>query len=142
MSKNVFKFKGKFAYVSKNSFTFKNGDTVWTMNFYPPTAADRKAIKATGIKNDVKEDDGEKSGIEGLYYVFRSKEQYPIVDSNGTPLEKLVGNGSEGEITLEVETFVSPKHGPQARSKLLAVKVENLIEYVPEEKPESADVPA
>jgi len=143
MAKQVYTFSGKVAYVSKQAKTFENGDTVWTMNFYPPTAADRKAIKATGIKNNPKEDDGEKSKVEGMFFTFRSKEQYPIVDPQGNEIDKLIGNGSDATISLEVETFNSPKHGPQARSKLLKVQVDNLIEYVPPEKTEDkAELPA
>lgn len=140
MSKQVYAFTGKAAYVSKNGKVFKDGEPpVWTLSFYPVTAADRKAIRDTGIRNAVKEDDGSKSGIEGLFYTFRSKEPYDIVDAKGNNLEALVGNGSEVTVFLEVETFRSPKFGPQARSTLLKVKVEKLIEYKAEGQPEDTD---
>ncbi len=136
MAMQVYAFTGKAAYVSKNGKVFKDGEApVWTMNFYPRTAADRKAVKDTGIRNQVKEDDGSKSGVEGFFYTFRSKEPYEIVDDAGNGLEALVGNGSEVTVFLEVETFRSQKFGPQARSTLKKVKVDKLIEYKPEGQP-------
>ena len=144
MAEQVFKSEvGKVAYVTKQGKQFKPGEAeVWTMRFYPKTAADRAAIKATGIKNKINEDDGAKSGLEGLFYTFRSSEAYDIVDAEGNPVDKLIANGSEGYVELHVETFNSAKFGPQARSKLLRVVITNLIEYVPEVKEDSADVPA
>lgn len=137
MSKNTYTFSGKAAYVTTTGKVFneKQGP-VWTMCFYPPTAAARMAVRNTGIKNHTKEDDGSKSGVEGFFFTFRSNSPYAIVDAEGNDLPEgiLVGNGSDVTITLEVETFNSPAHGPQARSKLLKVQVDTLIPYV---KPEA-----
>lgn len=142
MAVQVYKFSGKAAYVSKNGKQFRPDEPeVFTMRLYPETAADRKAIKATGVKNEIKEDDGAKSGVEGFYYTLRANEAYPIVDTEGNELDKLVGNGSDVTVSLEVETFNSPKFGPQARSKLVEVMVTNLIEYIPPET-ETTEVPA
>lgn len=135
MAVKVYQFDGKLAYVTKNGKQFKEDEApVWTIRLYPRTAADRAAIKATGVKNKVQEDDGSKSGVEGLFYTFRSDAPYEIVTPSGEPIEKMVANGSEGIITLSVETFMSPKFGQQARSKLLKVEITNFIEYVPEAK--------
>jgi hypothetical protein len=146
MAKQIYRFSGKAAYVTRNAKVFPNSsDPVWTMALYPITAADRKAIRDTGIKNHTKEDDGVKSGVEGLFFTFRSPEQYAILDASGMPIAEdiLVGNGSDVTIELEVETFNSPRHGPQARSKLRTVTVDNLIVYVPKPKEASvSDAPA
>ena len=142
MAVQVYKFSGKAAYVSKNGKTFAPGeDPVFSMRLYPTTAADRAAIKNTGIKNKPQEDDGSKSGVPGFFYTFRSNEAYPIVDSQGSEITALVGNGSEVTVDLQVEHFTSPKFGPQARSKLLKVVVTKLIEYIPPDA-QAADVPA
>lgn len=141
--KQVHEFSGKVAYVSKNGKQFKPDEPmVWTARLYPD-AATRKLIKASGLRNEVKEDDGEKSGVEGLFYTFRSRDPYEIVDANDQPLDKLVANNSEGTFFVEVETFTSPKHGPQARGTLLTARITNLIEYVPPtEAEDKAELPA
>lgn len=138
MSKREYYFSGKAGYVSKNGRKFGEEPEKWSMRLYPRTAADRAEIKATGIKNKTQEDDGVKSGVEGLYYTFRSNTPYPITDKDGNDITVLVGNGSEVTVKLEVEAFNSPKYGAQARSKLLGVIVTNLIEYKPEEAKDEA----
>lgn len=136
MAKQIYRLTGKAAYVSRKFKVFQNSPKpVYTMSFYPEGAAGRKAIKDTGIKNHAKEDDGLKSGVEGFFYTLRSNEEYAILDKNGIPLDEnvMVGNGSTVTVELEVETFTSKQHGPQARSKLLAVTIDELVPYIPKE---------
>lgn len=143
MATKEYIFTGKGAWVSKNAQTFANGDTVWGLALYPRTAADRKEIKATGIKNREMIDDGK--GIEeGLVY-FRLRNKtgpYKIVDPQGNEVEALVGNGSEIAVKLAVETFNSPKFGPQARSTVTEVVVMKLIPYAPKDiEPVAVETP-
>lgn len=145
MAKREYYFSGKAGYVSKTGRKFGEEPMKWSMRLYPRTAADRAEIKATGIKNKTQEDNGAKSGVEGLFYTFRSDSQYPITDKDGNDITAMVGNGSDATVKLEVEVFNSPKYGAQARSKLLGVIVTNLIEYKPEEPKDetsSGELPA
>ena len=136
MSKAEFKFSGKAAWLGRKP----NKWGKYAFNFYPRTAADRKAVKDTGIKNKVQEDDGSKSGVEGLFYVFRSDILFPIISPDGAPVSDMIGNGSDITVTLEVEQFNSPEHGPQARSRVQSVTIDNLVRY--EKKETQAELPA
>lgn len=100
----------------------------YSLNFYPKDDADRKAIKATGIKNNTKEDD------DGFYYVFRSEKAPTVVDNKGEEFDQIIGNGSTITVKLGVESFTSAKWGKVVRSTLLGVKVEELVEYVPDNR--------
>lgn len=124
MSEQVYHFSGKGKWIK----TKPNKWGKWDMQFYPASKDVREALKATGIKNKPQVDDD----TNEVYYILRNdKQPYDILNKDGQPLEKLVGNGSEITIALWVETFNSPAHGPQARSRLEAVVVDNLIEYNP-----------
>lgn len=127
-------FSGKiaWAFVSK-----PNSYGKFSLNFYPKDGEDRKAVKATGIRNGIKEDDGSKSGVEGFFYVFRSDAAPSVTDSNGDPVTVLVGNGSEADITISVEKFMTKDYGEVTRSKLVSVVLTTLIPY---EKKEPATV--
>lgn len=122
--KKDYTFKGTVSYVSKSGKKWKPDEPVkYSFSFYPEN---RSAVKETGVKNKIKED---KEG--GLFYSFYNLSPLPVfVDSK--PFDGWVGNGSEAEVTLEVETFTSAKHGPSARSVVKAINVTNLIEYSPE----------
>jgi hypothetical protein len=128
-----FYFKGKifWAFVHKTDKYDK-----YSFNFVPEDAEVRKAVKATGVRNGIKED---KDG--NLFYKFRrDAKDGPIyvTDPEGKPIESLIGNGSDVVVKLGVEKFVSPTHGPVVRSKVLGVVVTNLIPY---EKKEAAPDP-
>jgi hypothetical protein len=125
-------FSGKIAWAS---VTKPNKYDKFSLNFYPQGGEDRKAIKATGIRNGIKEDDGAKSGVEGFFYVFRSEAQPSVTDSDGNPVTVLIGNGSEADITISVEKFNTKDYGEVTRSKLVSVVVTKLIPY---EKPAEA----
>ena len=139
MAKQDYVFEGKAAWVSKKP----NKWGKFSLNFYPDDAAGRKAVKDTGIKNKVQEDDGSKSGVEGLYYTLRSTSPYPILDTSGNEVEGMIGNGSRIQVHLMVETFDSKEHGPQARSELSHVVVTDLIPYEPKTDTDNqAELPA
>lgn len=127
-------FSGKAAYLSKQYKVFDNkpDEKVWSFRFYTD-AEGRKAIKATGMKNKVQEDDGEKSGVEGMFHIFRAKEEFPIVNPDGSEITDAISNGAEVTVDLVVETFTSKIHGPQARSAVARVVVNKYVPYV---KPE------
>lgn len=104
----------------------------YSFNFYPKDAETRKAIKLTGVRNNVKEDDE-----GGLFYVFRRNgEDGPpmITDDAGTKIDALLGNGTEVIMKLSVEKFQSREHGDVTRSKVLGLVVKKLVEYKPEPK--------
>jgi nitrogen fixation protein FixH len=146
MAKQEYIFSGKAAWVGTKGTDFNDGKgPVWSLAFYPRTAADRKEVQATGIKNKPMIDDGK--GIEEGLIFFRLRNNqgpYSIIDSKGEPLTVPVGNGSEVMLKLLVETFNSEKHGPQARSWVTEVMVTDLIPYVKEEAAKTetkADLP-
>lgn len=120
-------FEGSFKWVRKDT---PNKWGKYSLSFYPKDAAVRKAVKETGIRNSVKEDD------DGFYYDLRSDRPYPVVDASGDEISVLVGNGSSGGITLTVETFQSAQYGLVTRSNVAEVCITNLIPY---ERPAQED---
>jgi hypothetical protein len=141
---NEYIFAGKAKWVSKNPTTFENGDVVWSMALYPDSATTRKAIQATGIQNRVALD----KETDEAFFTLRSKDgEYAIIDTDGNPIDALVGNGSEVKVKLWVETF-KRKDGTQgARSKLTEVMVTKLVPYEKPVEPtakgaEQAELPA
>lgn len=133
-----------------------NGVKSWKMNFYPDI--DTIALmKAAGIQLKLKDDDGEKSGVSGKYFVLKrplEKEfsgeiqkflPAEISDKDGTIMKYKVnddalgfeevgerihiGNGSTVEVTLEV--YPTKRYGNGTRLKSL--KILDLIEWIPPE---------
>lgn len=100
------------------------------------TAEEADKFKKIGLKNGVKERDG-------LFYVSLRRDpsklawingkQEPagkpsVVDSDGHPLDKLVGNGSD--VTVKLVTYqYDNKFGKGVGSRLESVRVDNLVEY-------------
>lgn len=143
LAKKIYTFTGKIAWAHK-LFIEDEKYGGYPVSFYPKDDADRRAIKATGIKNEVKEDDGEKSGVAGWYYNVRGKEQPVVVDADGNPWDEdtPIGNGTVATIALEVETFKSRKWGEITRSTLRKVRIDELVEYEAPEETEKAEKPA
>lgn len=138
MAKQNYTFSGKAAWL--NTKPDKWGK--YTVCFYPKDAEVRKSIKALGLRNTINEDDGEKSGVEGLFYRFKTDgHPFLVVDTSGNRLADKVGNGSEVDLALEVETFTSAEHGECVRSRVLNITVTTFIPYVPKVEA-TADVPA
>lgn len=132
MAKQEFTFQGKAKWAQLlNKSKYED----YRLSFYPADDSVRKAIKATGTKCGVKEDD------DGFFYTFRSPVQPPVMTKDGAPVTSLIGNGSDVTIKLQVEDFVSPTFGPTARTILLGVTVDNLIPYEKKETSKT-EVPA
>lgn len=135
MSEAVYYFTGKAKWVKDKP----NKWGKWDMSFYPSDKTTREALKATGIKNKPQID----AETDEVFFILRNdKQPYGILGGDGEPLGKLVGNGSEVTVKLWVETFNSPVHGPQARSRLEDVVVNTLIEYTPPVKEAEATATA
>ena len=139
--KTVHNFSGKVEWLLSRPNKYNK----YTMNFFPKDPGVRKAVKETGIKNSPKV--SEKGDLEGqMFYIFRSDQPFVVTTPDGEPVTSMIGNGSEITVRLEVERFVSPTHGPTARSKVIGVVVDNLIPYVKavvtEEKDEPPALPA
>jgi hypothetical protein len=141
LAKQVYTFSGKVEWLRKQAKTWPDGSTNYSVSFFPSSAEERKAIKATGIKNTVKV--SEKGDLEGqMFYSLKSDEPFVVMTPDGEVFDGYVGNGSDVTIRLEVETFES-KYGPNARSRVLGIILNNLVPFVPEEKPAAeAGLPA
>jgi hypothetical protein len=134
MSKETATFPGtlNFLMVRQNDYG------KYTVDFYPDNADVRRAVKATGIKNGIRED---KEG--NFYYRFYSTEPFSVCTPDGEPVRVLVGNGSHAQLRLEVEKFESAKHGTVTRSKVIGIVVDKLIEYKrPAAAPTPTELPA
>lgn len=98
-----------------------------------------KEMKDLGLKN------GGKPNDEGQMVVtFRRKQEDgppAVVDNEGKPFTKDIGNGSTCTVGLEVERFTSKVHGQVVRSNLVKVRVDNWVEYIKEEASASAVQP-
>jgi hypothetical protein len=106
---------------------------VYMVNFYPKDDETRRAVKATGIRNGIKE------GPYGWYYVFRrleTKGPPKVLDRDGDKFEGTIGNGSEVQVTLEVYRFNDGKNSGTG-SRIDTVKVTKLVPYIKEKAPEA-----
>jgi hypothetical protein len=88
-----------------------------------------KEMKDLGIKN------GGKPNEDGhMLVTFRRPQDTgppKVVDRDGAPFTKDIGNGSTCTVALDVETFTSKVHGKVTRSTLTKVRVDEWVEYVP-----------
>ncbi len=141
------KFKGKGAWFKLFEPDDYKGEKKWKFNLYPSDAT-LAEMKAAGLQNKVKEDDGEKSGVTGKFVGLKRETEKkfngvinrfepPIVyDMKGDEITDpiIIGNGSEVEVLLEV--YHTDRFG--AGSRIQEVKIIDLIEYVaPEEVTEN-----
>lgn len=142
MAKQEYTFFGKAKWMQFLKPDRKYGD--YRLSFYPADDATRKAIKATGTKCGVKEDDGSKGEPEGFYYAFKADKPFPVTDPQGNDITVPIGNGSDIQLTISVDDFVSPKFDPTARTRVESVVVTNLLKYDPPKKdaPKAATLPA
>lgn len=120
-------FEGKLTYPFLQNYNQKYEK--YSTNFYPSSPEDRKAIKATGTKCGLKEDDK-----GDFFYTFTApKDEKPqVTDAEGQPIPAtvLIGNGTEARVKITVEKFTSAKWGDIARTRLVGVVIDKLIEYV------------
>jgi hypothetical protein len=124
--------KGKAEWLLRKADKFSK----YRFNFYPADASVRKQIKELGLRNKLNENkDGE------LFYKFQTKEggtqPWITMDANGSVYEGAVGNGSEVEVHLIVETFPTKEHGDVTRSYVSKVVITKLVEYVAPKKEEA-----
>lgn len=126
MTEYTFTGTTKYAFVqSANKFG------KYSLNLYVDDKT-RKAIKATGTKNGLKEDD------DGFFYVFRSDFQPEVIDEAGQNINDIPGDGSSVTVTVTVEPYTSKKFGDGTRTKLRRVLINNLVPYA---KPEAISTP-
>lgn len=118
---------------------------VYSVNLYVDKET-RSAIKATGFRGRINEDD------DGFYYSFRRPHEKtfkngaevlgpPEVTVNGKEFDGLIGNGSTAELTVEIYDFpagIGPDGKPYTAgkgSRLMKIDVKDLIEYKKDEAP-------
>lgn len=144
------KFKGLIAWarIYDGQEDEYNGDKHWKISFYPNKEV-AESIKAAGIQARIKDDDGEKSGVAGKYFVFKRPlersfdgvtqklDPVKVVDKMGKeyPERISIGNGSTVEVTLEV--YQTKRFGKGTRLK--EIKVLDLIEYKPDDQEDAAE---
>lgn len=133
MSTQKFTFTGKvkWAQVLK-----PNKFDKYSLQFYP-SEEDRRAIKATGTRVGIKEDE------DGFFYTFRRDPTSKF--SGGAPTVtgnngKLIGNGSVCEIELEIYDFKND-FGEGKGTRLNSVKVLELVEYNPDAPKQAQELP-
>jgi hypothetical protein len=91
--------------------------------------ASQKEFDATGIRVKSKKFDNDPLN----YYRFRRSEEDGaplVVDNQGEPFSKLIGNGSS--VTVRVESYDSKKYGKGHR--LMAVRINDWVEFVAEKR--------
>jgi hypothetical protein len=142
-TKKLYTFQGKAHYC--HPFTKDKYDK-YGLKFYPIDGETRRAIKATGIRNNAKEDE------DGFYYQLINKQsEIEVCDADGNEWDrqKLIGNGTDVTIELLVETFESRPRGtpgtkeyypggPVTRGTVTRIRVEKLVPY---EKPQETSSP-
>jgi len=113
----------------------------WSVTVYPneESLAKVKELKKEGIQNHLKMDD------DGWYISFsrpcerkfrgRVEGMAPpmIIDSEGKPLDKRVGNGSDGIVKLDVYSHKTMTPGQfKKAARWEGLRVDNLIEFNPD----------
>lgn len=114
----------------------------WAVTIHPiPASLDLiRDMQAEGLKNVIKKDE------DGYYVKFRCPvsrqrkdgsvwafKQPDVLDQDGNPMDgNLVGNGSDGTIKLEVYEHLTPGGGKAIASRLVGVRVDNLVPFTPE----------
>lgn len=123
--------KAKWAKLFKPDDKYKN----WQINVYLDDAS-KKTFTESGMSMQPKRDD------DGEFITFRRPEAKlikndlikfdppTVLDADGKPLDKLVGNGSEVTIKVVVYDTIKGKG-----HRLEAVKVNKLVEYVKQDTP-------
>jgi hypothetical protein len=91
--KNNYQFRGSVTYAYLGT---TNKFDKYSLNFFPIDDATRKAVKATGTRCGVKEND------KGFFYTFTNLKK-PFVIKDGAPFEEILGDGTVVEIELTVE---------------------------------------
>ncbi len=111
----------------------------WGVVLYPDDASLEtiRDLQTKGIKNVLKKDE------DGYFMAFRREQQKnmrgkmvgfaaPIVlDKDGQLLapDLMIGNGSDVTIKIEVYTYNVPAGGKGAATRLVSIRVDNLVPY-------------
>lgn len=123
----------------------------WSLDLYPDNESLEKLreLQADGVKNVIKKDDdgyhvqiSRPAQIEFQKGVVQSVTPPRIRDKDKLPLPANVriGNGSDGEVTVEVYTHRVPNSEKRAKAmRLYAVDVFNLVPFELTEEAQSED---
>ena len=113
----------------------------WSLDLYPDNASLEKLreLQADGVKNVIKKDDdgyhvqiSRPAQVEFQKGVVQSVTPPHIRDKDKQPLPAnvLIGNGSDGEVAIEVYTHRVPNSEKRAKAmRLYGVEVHNLIPF-------------
>lgn len=121
---HYFTGKAKWAKVYKPDEKYNNYAINLEMD-----APSKKEFDATGIRVQPKKDESDGK----TYYRFRRSEEDGaplVVDNQGEPFSKLIGNGSD--VTVRVESYDSKKYGKGHR--LMAVRINDWVEFDAEKR--------
>jgi hypothetical protein len=107
----------------------------------------KKAIKATGMKGNAKDT----PDTDEPFFTFRRKAELKkrngeVVDmgppevklKDGSDFEGLIGNGSKVTVKVEIYDYDSPEFGKGKGCRLVGIRVNELVEY----NPENTEAPA
>jgi hypothetical protein len=113
----------------------------WSINLHPtPDSLEKiREWQSRGMKNTIKKDeDGwfvkfrcpvNKKRKDGTIWAFEAPE---VKDVSGQPIDgSRVGNGSDGVLRLEIYEHPTPGGGKAIASRLVGVKVIDLVPYEP-----------
>lgn len=109
----------------------------WSIQLYlnPESLEKLRELQAEGVKNPIKKDeDGYFANfscpvnklMRGKVVAFTAPK---VVDKDGVPYEKQIGNGSDVTIKCEKYTHGTPTGGKAAAIRLKAVRIDNLVEF-------------
>lgn len=116
----------------------------WTITIYPTEKSLEvcRELQAEGVKNTLKKDD------EGYYIAYRREPQKVIkgkmvafaaprcIDADAKPMDgNKIGWGSDVTVRLEVYYHGTPSGKQAAAARFDSVRVDNLVEWVPEQLP-------
>lgn len=116
----------------------------WHITLYPDHVSLEKIreLQAEGMKNTIKKDDDgwlikfrrpmsrkyrNKFGVEQVIPFDPPQ----VVNPDGTAFEGYIGNGSDVTLKLEVYQHGTPGGGKAKAARLLSVRVDHLVPYVP-----------
>lgn len=115
----------------------------WSATIHPtPESLEKiREWQGEGLKNTIKKDedgwnvkfrcDVSKHRKDGTVWTFEAPK---VVDKDGRPMDgSIIGNGSDGTLKLEVYPHRTPGGGQAIAARLVGVKIDNLVEFKPDE---------
>lgn len=115
----------------------------WSIQLYPDTESLAR-FQTLNLKNEVNEDDDGKfiylrrpvsKLMKGRVVEFTAPE---VLDADGQPTDVNIGNGSDVTVKLTVYSGSSPR-GSYVGSRMEAIRIDKLVEFVPQENKDIAD---